>query len=184
MQVIRSQEENRRAACAKLAEIAKVLNDSLTSVNNKLIRLATDGYDTRQRAIASLANYQTTGLLCADDVREAEALLRGEPVEATADRERDRQEKLSESHALMGMRREGFMEVPGATERAQVLCRAIIVSLGYMTEDDLEALHQELRESDRQKRQQPKVTPNRTAVKRRPVQKPTPFRIIEGGYTQ
>ena len=39
----------------------------------------------------------------ADDVREAEALLRGEPIEAVAERERERQEKLAEQHARLAL---------------------------------------------------------------------------------
>lgn len=181
MQVIHSQEENFRAACVKLAEVAQVLNDSLTSVNNKILRLATDGYATHQRAIASLASYQSTGLLCADDVREAEALLRGEPIEATAHRERERQERHAVKDAARELRREGFIEVPGATDKAQVLCRSIIFALGYMTEDELEALHEELRERDRHRTQR---RPKRAVPKQRPVQKPAPFRVIEGGCLQ
>ena len=182
MRAIHSQEENRRAACAKLAEIAKVLNDSLTSVNNKLIRLATDGYDTPQRAIASVANYQTTGLLCADGVREAEALLRGEPIEAVVERERDRRDRLADEEGRRDLLRDGLIRVPGDTIKAEVLCRCIIERLGRLTEEDLDAFYDDLIE--RTKTRSKGRRSKRAASSRGAVQKPTPFRVIEGGYAQ
>src|SRR3546814_761293 len=123
MQVIHSQEDRRSAAIAKLAEVSKHLQASAAAVTNRLVRLAANDYASPQKAIASLAVYQQSGLLCAEEVLGAEALLRGEPIETTAERNRERQECATVKEARRVLNCEGFIEIPGDTERARMLAR-------------------------------------------------------------
>ena len=169
-------EARRRAAIAKLAEVSKHLQASATAVTNRLVRLAGNDYASPQKAIASLAVYQQSGLLCTEEVLEAEALLRGEPIQATAERDRERSTKAAMRDARHDLHSEGFIEVPGETDNARGMARLVILELGRMSEAELSALYNEL---DARRRSKPRC---RNAGQRGRAQAPaSPFRVIEGG---
>lgn len=169
-------EARRRAAIAKLAEVSKHLQASAEAVTNRLVRLASDDYASPQKAIASLAVYQQSGLLCAEEMQEAEALLRGEPIQETAERNRQRAERLAMQEVRHNLGAEGFIEVPGDTERAKMTARLVIFELSRMSEAELSDLYDDL---DGRRRSKPRC---RRAGQRRKVKAPaSPFRVIEGG---
>ncbi len=179
MQALHPQEDRRSAAIAKLAEVSKHLQASAAAVTNRLVRLAGNDYASPQKAIASLAVYQNSGLLCADEVLEAEALLRGEPLTATAERNRERQGRDTVTAARQVLHGEGFIEIPGSTEKARVLARFIILELGRMSEAELDALHDELAE-----RRKVKPRNRRVGPRQKRAAPASFFRVIEGGCGQ
>ena len=177
MRVMHLDSDRRAAAIAKLAEVSKHLQASAAAVTNRLVRLAGDDYASPQKAIASLAAYQGTGLLCADGVLEAEALLRGESLPATAERNRERQECDTVREARRVLHGEGFIEIPGSTEKARMVARSIILELGGLNEDEIDGLYEELTARRKAKPRRCRVGPRKRAA--------TPplrsFRVIEGG---
>lgn len=190
MQVIHSEDDRRAAAIAKLAEVSKHLQASAAAVTNRLVRLAGNDYASPQKAIASLAVYQNSGLLCADDVQEAEALLRGEPITDTAKRRREREEAAARNAAHRDMRsellRDGLIRVPGDTIKAETLCRLIIDDLEDMTEAELNRLYDDLCESrkarkGKRSKQYRTINHGAPAEKRARKAPASPFRVIEGG---